>query len=49
MILTKHRSAKWIGALAAVLLYFLTAYWLRTSFVENPNYAKRPNVAAKSD
>jgi hypothetical protein len=47
MILTKHRSAKWIGAVAAILLYLLTAYWLKASFVEDVNFAKGPNVAGE--
>ena len=47
MILARHKSAKWIGALAAMLLYFVTAYWLRASFVENDNFAKGPNVAGE--
>jgi len=47
MTLTKHRSAKWIGALTAVSLYFVTAYWLRASFVEDTNFAQGPNVAGE--
>ena len=47
MILAKHKSAKWIGALAAVSLYFLAAYWLRTSFVDDANFAKGPDVAGE--
>jgi hypothetical protein len=47
MILTKHRSAKWIGTMAAILLHLVTAYWLKGSFVEDVNFAKGPNVAGE--
>ena len=47
MILAKLKSAKWIGALAAILLYVLTAYWLKASFVEDVNFVKGPNVAGE--
>ena len=47
MIFAKHRSLKWMSGLAAMLLYLLTAYWLKASYVEDVNFTKGPNVGGE--
>ena len=47
MIFTMHRSVTWTGGLAAILLYLLTAYWLKATYVEDVNFTKGPNVGGE--